>query len=137
MNNKLVLLFNTCIVYCKKLFFLDDNSCPVVSAYYSVVPNFVPKLITSVFCVYFLYLFPLQALGEDDRLDVEEGERQGQWRRRRRIDGALNRVPPQFYSYLWHILEQCEGITIGNQYLPRNPTVHEASNINDIEIKIR
>ena len=61
--------------------------------------------------------------------ESEEEEKQGQWRRRRRIDGALNRVPPEFYNNVWHTLEKCEGIFIGNQLLPKNPTVHEVSHV--------
>ena len=33
----------------------------------------------------------------------------GHWQRRRRLDGALNRVPPDFYSDVWHILERVSG----------------------------
>ena len=36
----------------------------------------------------------------------EEIDREGQWRRRRRLDGALNRLPPNFYVLVWHILEK-------------------------------
>jgi len=36
----------------------------------------------------------------------EEADREGQWRRRRRLDGALNRLPPNFYVLVWHILEK-------------------------------
>lgn len=57
--------------------------------------------------------------------ELELEERHGQWQRRRRLDGALNRVPQDFYSEVWHILESCQGISIGNQYLPRSPTVQE------------
>ena len=39
----------------------------------------------------------------------EEGEvpedRVGVWRRRRRLDGALNRAPHEFYNQVWFILE--------------------------------
>ena len=41
--------------------------------------------------------------------DVEEQhamERVGVWRRRRRLDGALNRVPKEFCSQVWYILEK-------------------------------
>ena len=38
-------------------------------------------------------------------LRSEEGLGHGHWQRRRRLDGALNRVPPDFYSDVWHILE--------------------------------
>ena len=30
----------------------------------------------------------------------------GQWSRRRRIDGALNRAPADFYSKIWQVLTQ-------------------------------
>jgi phosphorylase kinase alpha/beta subunit len=35
-----------------------------------------------------------------------DGDRQGQWLRRRRLDGALNRVPKGFYSRVWTVLER-------------------------------
>lgn len=38
--------------------------------------------------------------------DIVDPERQGQWLRRRRIDGALNRVPKGFYPKVWSILEK-------------------------------
>ncbi|XP_028338698.1 phosphorylase b kinase regulatory subunit alpha, liver isoform isoform X5 [Physeter macrocephalus] len=34
------------------------------------------------------------------------GERQGQWLRRRRLDGAINRVPVGFYQKVWKILQK-------------------------------
>lgn len=40
-----------------------------------------------------------------------ESDRQGLWLRRRRLDGALNRVPPQFYKRVWNILEKVIKIT--------------------------
>jgi phosphorylase kinase alpha/beta subunit len=33
-------------------------------------------------------------------------DRQGQWLRRRRLDGALNRVPRDFYPRVWTVLER-------------------------------
>lgn len=33
-------------------------------------------------------------------------DRQGQWLRRRRLDGALNRVPRDFYPGVWSVLER-------------------------------
>ena len=44
--------------------------------------------------------------------ESEENDRQGIWMRRRRLDGALNRVPVGFYSKIWMILENCRGIQI-------------------------
>lgn len=38
--------------------------------------------------------------------EVTETERQGQWLRRRRLDGALNRVPKGFYPNVWSLLEK-------------------------------
>ena len=35
-----------------------------------------------------------------------ESDRHGQWLRRRRLDGALNRVPSGFYTKIWSILEK-------------------------------
>lgn len=35
-----------------------------------------------------------------------ESDRHGQWLRRRRLDGALNRVPIGFYSKVWNLLEK-------------------------------
>ncbi|XP_054267572.1 probable phosphorylase b kinase regulatory subunit alpha isoform X2 [Macrosteles quadrilineatus] len=51
-----------------------------------------------------------------------EGDRQGQWLRRRRLDGALNRVPRDFYPRVWSILEKCEGLAIEGRLLPQNLT---------------
>ncbi len=38
--------------------------------------------------------------------DEEEAsfDRQGQWLRRRRLDGALNRVPVGFYQDVWKLM---------------------------------
>ncbi|KAI8814804.1 glycosyl hydrolases family 15-domain-containing protein [Cladochytrium replicatum] len=49
----------------------------------------------------------------------------GRWLRRRKNDGALNRVPPEFYPRVWKILSKCTGILIGPSLLPRDPTVSE------------
>ncbi|KAJ3186848.1 hypothetical protein HK101_009545 [Irineochytrium annulatum] len=49
----------------------------------------------------------------------------GRWLRRRKNDGALNRVPPDFYPKVWHVLSKCHGIAIGREFLPRDPTVSE------------
>ena len=39
-------------------------------------------------------------------LPVVRDMRHGQWLRRRRLDGALNRVPVGFYQKVWKILEK-------------------------------
>lgn len=43
---------------------------------------------------------------EPDNPGVQIDDRQGQWLRRRRLDGALNRVPRDFYSRVWTVLER-------------------------------
>lgn len=40
------------------------------------------------------------------------GERQGQWLRRRRLDGAINRVPVGFYQKVWKILQKVSLATV-------------------------
>jgi hypothetical protein len=44
--------------------------------------------------------------------DSSIGDTHGSWIRRRRLDGALNRVPLGFYSKIWNILESCHAIVI-------------------------
>ncbi|XP_071629397.1 probable phosphorylase b kinase regulatory subunit alpha isoform X1 [Temnothorax longispinosus] len=51
-----------------------------------------------------------------------ETDRQGQWLRRRRLDGALNRVPRDFYPRVWQVLEKCHGLAIEGRVLPQNLT---------------
>ena len=41
-----------------------------------------------------------------DEEDDESDDRQGQWLRRRRLDGALNRVPVGFYPRIWRVLRR-------------------------------
>ena len=38
--------------------------------------------------------------------EIIDSDRQGQWLRRRRLDGALNRVPKGFYPKVWAILDK-------------------------------
>ncbi|XP_063970677.1 phosphorylase b kinase regulatory subunit alpha, liver isoform-like [Lytechinus pictus] len=64
-----------------------------------------------------------------DLMEEQLTERQGQWLRRRRLDGALNRAPPDFYFKVWKILEKCQGLRIVShflsQHLTREMTPHE------------
>ncbi|XP_070808240.1 phosphorylase b kinase regulatory subunit alpha, skeletal muscle isoform isoform X3 [Pituophis catenifer annectens] len=48
--------------------------------------------------------------------------RQGQWLRRRRLDGALNRVPVGFYQKVWRILQKCHGLSVEGFVLPSSTT---------------
>ncbi|CAF0728609.1 unnamed protein product, partial [Rotaria sordida] len=52
---------------------------------------------------------------EDD--DDDDVGKHGQWIRRRRLDGALNRVPVRFYGQVWQTLEKCKGIKIADYIL--------------------
>ncbi|KAL5275730.1 PHKA2 family protein [Megaselia abdita] len=64
-------------------------------------------------------------LGEPDpNEEVIAGidDRQGQWLRRRRLDGALNRVPRDFYSRVWTVLEKCQGLAIEARILQQSLT---------------
>ncbi|XP_069504750.1 phosphorylase b kinase regulatory subunit alpha, skeletal muscle isoform isoform X1 [Ambystoma mexicanum] len=47
---------------------------------------------------------------------------QGQWLRRRRLDGALNRVPIGFYQKVWKILQKCHGLSVEGFVLPSSTT---------------
>ncbi len=49
--------------------------------------------------------------------DFEAGNRHGQWLRRRKIDGALNRVPSGFYKRLYQLLLRCRTLSIQNMTL--------------------
>ncbi|RKP33981.1 glycosyl hydrolases family 15-domain-containing protein, partial [Dimargaris cristalligena] len=49
----------------------------------------------------------------------------GRWLRRRKNDGALNRVPSDFYPRVWKVLAKCYGIMVQNEFLPRDPLVYE------------
>uniref|UniRef100_A0A665VWQ9 Phosphorylase b kinase regulatory subunit n=1 Tax=Echeneis naucrates TaxID=173247 RepID=A0A665VWQ9_ECHNA len=49
-------------------------------------------------------------------------ERRGQWLRRRRLDGAINRVPMGFYQKVWKILQKCHGLSIEGYVLPSSTT---------------
>lgn len=54
-------------------------------------------------------------LEEEDAIAASED--QGSWLRRRRLDGALNRVPHGFYAKVWTVLERCHKLCIQERYL--------------------
>ncbi|XP_018430338.1 PREDICTED: phosphorylase b kinase regulatory subunit alpha, skeletal muscle isoform-like, partial [Nanorana parkeri] len=54
--------------------------------------------------------------------DSAYDSRQGQWLRRRRLDGALNRVPVGFYQKVWSILQKCHGLSVEGFVLPSSST---------------
>nr|XP_005279228.1 phosphorylase b kinase regulatory subunit alpha, skeletal muscle isoform isoform X2 [Chrysemys picta bellii] len=53
---------------------------------------------------------------------VSRDGRHGQWQRRRRLDGALNRVPVGFYQKVWKILQKCHGLSVEGFVLPASTT---------------
>uniref|UniRef100_A0A669C758 Phosphorylase b kinase regulatory subunit n=1 Tax=Oreochromis niloticus TaxID=8128 RepID=A0A669C758_ORENI len=65
-------------------------------------------------------LSPVSTCPGDGQLHWEE--RQGQWLRRRRLDGAINRVPMGFYQKVWKILQKCHGLSIDGYVLPSSTT---------------
>ncbi|CAK9304381.1 unnamed protein product [Gordionus sp. m RMFG-2023] len=46
----------------------------------------------------------------------------GQWLRRRRLDGSLNRVPVNFYPNIWSILEKCHTLQVAGKLIDSNLT---------------
>uniref|UniRef100_A0A669PRJ0 Phosphorylase b kinase regulatory subunit n=1 Tax=Phasianus colchicus TaxID=9054 RepID=A0A669PRJ0_PHACC len=53
---------------------------------------------------------------------ASKDSRQGQWKRRRRLDGALNRVPLGFYQKVWKVLQKCHGLSVEGFVLPSSTT---------------
>jgi phosphorylase kinase alpha/beta subunit len=49
----------------------------------------------------------------------------GRWLRRRKNDGALNRVPSNFFPQVWTTLDNSKGLMIKSHSLPRDPIVLE------------
>ncbi|EEB10958.1 phosphorylase B kinase alpha, kpb1, putative [Pediculus humanus corporis] len=64
----------------------------------------------------------LSGVSSENDDDERSEDRQGQWLRRRRLDGALNRVPRNFYPQVWSVLEKCQGLAIEGRLLPQNLT---------------
>ncbi len=54
---------------------------------------------------------------EDSSDDADDCDRQGSWLRRRRLDGALNRVPRGFYARIWRVLEKCHSLSMQSNKL--------------------
>ncbi|XP_059170529.1 probable phosphorylase b kinase regulatory subunit alpha isoform X3 [Physella acuta] len=76
------------------------------------------KKVTSEFALLGLSHVPSQ----EQEAEEEIADRQGQWLRRRRLDGSLNRVPLGFYPLLWELLTRCHGLLIKGNVLPGSLT---------------
>lgn len=64
----------------------------------------------------------IDAFDSSVSVGASRDSRQGQWLRRRRLDGALNRVPIGFYQKVWKILQKCHGLSIEGFVLPSSTT---------------
>ncbi|XP_055012246.1 phosphorylase b kinase regulatory subunit alpha, skeletal muscle isoform isoform X2 [Boleophthalmus pectinirostris] len=64
----------------------------------------------------------IESLDIPDSFPPVKDTRHGQWLRRRRLDGALNRVPVGFYQKVWKILQKCHGLSIEGFVLPSSTT---------------
>ncbi|XP_076581376.1 phosphorylase b kinase regulatory subunit alpha, skeletal muscle isoform isoform X1 [Chaetodon auriga] len=64
----------------------------------------------------------IESLDIPESITVAKDTRHGQWLRRRRLDGALNRVPVGFYQKVWKILQKCHGLSIEGFVLPSSTT---------------
>jgi hypothetical protein len=49
---------------------------------------------------------PSLVISKEQQEEEEIADRQGQWLRRRRLDGSLNRVPIGFYPQVWELLRR-------------------------------
>lgn len=52
--------------------------------------------------------------------EEEEAKPTEDWRRKRQLDGSLNRVPKNFYPHVWQVLQHCRGLVIGDKLERRN-----------------
>lgn len=90
----------------------------LLSCYFSTYCFFFSGLFSGTFFVFVCFFkFTLlyvqrYRLPSIESLDIPEitpgvkDSRHGQWLRRRRLDGALNRVPVGFYQKVWKILQK-------------------------------
>ena len=66
----------------------------------------------------------------DNEADNVHPRKIGQWLRRRCLDGALNRVPGNFYVKVWQILTRCHGLSVsGYEFILEHQLTQEVSNI--------
>lgn len=51
---------------------------------------------------------------------TEPPEGSGSWRKKRQLEGALTKVPKDFYPSVWKVLKHCKGLIIGDKLDRRN-----------------
>ncbi|MBW4421035.1 MAG: glycoside hydrolase family 15 protein [Myxacorys californica WJT36-NPBG1] len=54
----------------------------------------------------------------DEQTEIEPANQN--WRRKRQLEGAVNRVPKDFYPGVWKLLHHCKGLVIGDKLERRN-----------------
>ncbi|HEY9881962.1 MAG TPA: glycoside hydrolase family 15 protein [Leptolyngbyaceae cyanobacterium] len=57
-----------------------------------------------------------QVIPEEAEAELSNGD----WWRKRQINGEINRLPENFYSQVWELLKHCKGVVIGNKFERRN-----------------
>uniref|UniRef100_A0A673JTY7 Phosphorylase b kinase regulatory subunit n=1 Tax=Sinocyclocheilus rhinocerous TaxID=307959 RepID=A0A673JTY7_9TELE len=80
------------------------------------------KIQTDISCLIWYRMPSIDAFDSSISVGASRDSRQGQWLRRRRLDGALNRVPVGFYQKVWKILQKCHGLSIEGFVLPSSTT---------------
>jgi len=58
-----------------------------------------------------------------EQLDISTTE--GDWLRKRLIDGEIARMSDEFYVHVWNIFKHCKGLVIGNKFDRKNRMVSE------------
>jgi phosphorylase kinase alpha/beta subunit len=51
---------------------------------------------------------------------LEESLPAGGWKLSRQRDGAINRVPKNFFKHVWQLMQHCKGLVIGDKLERRN-----------------
>uniref|UniRef100_A0A6Q2ZAA8 Phosphorylase b kinase regulatory subunit n=1 Tax=Esox lucius TaxID=8010 RepID=A0A6Q2ZAA8_ESOLU len=82
----------------------------------------ISKLKSDMRMVCVIWLPSIESLDIPESTPIVKDTRHGQWLRRRRLDGALNRVPVGFYQKVWKILQKCHGLSIEGFVLPSSTT---------------
>jgi phosphorylase kinase alpha/beta subunit len=54
----------------------------------------------------------------DEQTEIEPANQD--WWRKRQLDGAVNRVPKDFYPSVWKLLHHCKGLVVGDKLERRN-----------------
>eukprot|EP00794_Sanderia_malayensis_P016175 gene16175-17800_t len=101
----------------------EDDSERKPGSIYSLPPSAIKQLLHSV----------LNRKGKVLTWDVTPCN----WLQERQLEGALNRVPLNFYENVWKILERVPGgLRVSSHYLPQQPTLTEMT-VDEVEFALR